>query len=139
MRLKLVFATVGIASLAACADDERPPPTSPDASSPRADARASDAFAPDAAPSDDAFVPIDLGAPGDDLGVPDDDAGFEADASEPPDLGAPEPTCPPSGPFGTEVGDTAPDVVLLDCEGNPHRIHDLCSRNVSWIFEFTGW
>lgn len=47
--------------------------------------------------------------------------------------------CPPQGPFGNGEGDVAPDVVLMDCDGNPHSVRDLCARKVGWIFEFAAW
>ncbi len=47
--------------------------------------------------------------------------------------------CPPEGPFGNAEGDVAPDVVLMDCDGNPHSVRDLCANKVGWIFEFAAW
>lgn len=47
--------------------------------------------------------------------------------------------CPPHGPFGTEVGDTLPDVDLVDCEGKAFQLHDLCPRRVGYVFELSGW
>jgi len=64
------------------------------------------------------------------------DAGFDAG----PGIDEPmEPTCPPEGPYGTQVGDKAADVTLLDCEGEPHTLHDLCPFNAGWIFAYAGW
>ncbi len=48
-------------------------------------------------------------------------------------------TCPPVEPYGTDVGDIAPDVTLLDCDGVEHSLHDLCDAPVSWVFEYAEW
>lgn len=48
-------------------------------------------------------------------------------------------SCPPAGPFGTRVGDTAPDFTLMDCDGNPHTLHGLCDAEVVWLFELADW
>jgi peroxiredoxin len=47
--------------------------------------------------------------------------------------------CPALGPFGTKLGDVAADVALLDCEGNEHRLHDLCEKSAIWILEYADW
>jgi len=48
--------------------------------------------------------------------------------------------CPPTGPFGTEVGDVAPDVTLLDCDGNEVSLHaSLCDGSVGWAFVYAEW
>ncbi len=47
--------------------------------------------------------------------------------------------CPPSGPFGNEVGSVAPEVTLMDCDGNPVSTHSLCAAPVSWTFNYTEW
>jgi hypothetical protein len=48
--------------------------------------------------------------------------------------------CPPgSETVGSEVGDTMGEVVLSDCEGNLHSIHQLCPRKASWIYIYAGW
>jgi len=76
----------------------------------------------DAAASIDAFVAVDSGA------VDGEDAGVVGGS------------CPPSGPFGTAVGDIAPDVVLLDCDDNEVSLHDaLCEAEVGWVFEYAEW
>ena len=67
------------------------------------------------------------------------DAGGAVDAGAGDDAGGPTGPCPPSGPFGTEAGDVAADVTLLDCDGVEHSLHDLCEHEVSWVFEFTDW
>lgn len=60
-------------------------------------------------------------------------------ALEQPDAGAAVEACPPAGPFGQRVGDTAEDVVLMDCDGVEHRLHDLCDRRAVWLFELAAW
>ena len=47
--------------------------------------------------------------------------------------------CPPSGPFGTGVGDTLGDWSLTDCDGVEHSFHDLCELRAVHIFSFAGW
>ncbi len=47
--------------------------------------------------------------------------------------------CPPSGPYGTNIGDVAADAVVMDCDGVPYSIHDLCNYQAAWIFVFSGW
>lgn len=83
--------------------------------------------------SDDAgSVVMDAGAT--DAGrAPDPDAGA-SDAGAPP--GA---TCPPAAPFGEGIGDVAPDLVLMDCDGTPHTLHELCDRRAVWLFEYADW
>lgn len=66
------------------------------------------------------------------------DAGADPDAGG-PDGSIAEGTCPPEGPYGTEPGQVAPDVTLLDCDGVEHSLHELCAHEVSWIFEYTDW
>lgn len=80
---------------------------------------------------------IDAGMAGADAGGADG-----TDAGEPagPDSGRTSPgTCPPTGPFGTATGEVVPDVTLLDCEGNPHSLHELCAHDAAWVFEYTDW
>ena len=62
---------------------------------------------------------------------------FGADAFQPPDAAAP--MCPPTGPYGRRVGDIAPDVMLTDCDGVVHSLHELCAKQVTWLFEFADW
>ena len=47
--------------------------------------------------------------------------------------------CPPSGPFGTSVGDVLDDWSLEDCDGVTHSFHDLCELRAVHIFSFAGW
>ncbi len=48
-------------------------------------------------------------------------------------------SCPPSGPFGTTVGEVAADATAYDCDGNPVTLHSLCDRDVSWVFVYADW
>ena len=47
--------------------------------------------------------------------------------------------CPPQGPYGSRQDDTIPPVMLKDCDGNLHNLHDLCQKRASWFFVFAGW
>lgn len=110
----------------------------PDAATPRdagPDAAAPADAGPDAAsPADAAPIDADIDA-GPDAAPPAADAGGPVDAEvRPPDAGP----CPPAGPYGTTVGEVAPDLELPDCEGTPHRLHATCGEPL-WIFEFAGW
>ncbi len=69
------------------------------------------------------------------------DAGstLTADAGVTPDAGVANALCPPSGPFGSQEGQTIPDVTLPDCEGNPHRLQDLCGKQATWLYTLAGW
>ena len=64
------------------------------------------------------------------------DTGLHPDASSGRDAGA---SCPPAGPYGVNVGDFIPDIALPDCDGNMHRLHDLCLTRAAWMFIFAGW
>lgn len=56
------------------------------------------------------------------------------------DAGAPGAMCPPTPTGSGQVaGDVAADLVLMDCDGNPHSLHDLCERDAVWLFEFADW
>ena len=44
-----------------------------------------------------------------------------------------------SGAQGPNLGQIAPDITLMDCDGNPHSLHELCAYEVAWIFEFAAW
>ena len=48
-------------------------------------------------------------------------------------------SCPPTGPFGTEVGDVLADATAFDCDGNPVTLHSLCEREVSWVITYADW
>jgi hypothetical protein len=61
------------------------------------------------------------------------DGGFAMDAMAMNSL------CPPSGPFGAFVGNTAPDVRLKDCDGNAFSLHDICTNKATWMFAMPGW
>ena len=77
----------------------------------------------------------DAAVPGEDVGDGEMDAMVEADT--PPDMEGP--TCPPEGPFGTEVGEVMPDVSLPDCDGQLHSVRELCSQDAAWLFVFAEW
>lgn len=64
------------------------------------------------------------------------DGGSNDPRRDPGPLG---PSCPPAGPFGRAPGETAPDVVLRDCDGIEHSLHDLCERDAVWLFEYADW
>ena len=74
-----------------------------------------------------------------------DDAGFAMDAQSPSDSGvladamASNFTCPPSGPYGSNTGDTSPNIELQDCDGNTVRLHDFCNRKATWMFSLPLW
>ncbi len=117
---------------------------SPDASDPdgareqdTSDPDAADEAEPDAADPDTAE---DTDAAEDPDAPADADAAVEADPDGALPDAAPEPElCPPQPPFGTSLGDRVPDVELTDCDGNAHRLHDLCAARFAWIFEFAAW
>ena len=87
---------------------------------------------PGGPPPRDAASPVDGG--GTDGGAGSTDAGDVGGT----DAGRPM-LCPPSGPTGAGVGDIAPDVRLMDCDGVEHSLHELCDRPATWIFEFADW
>merc|ERR1711969_66573 len=80
-----------------------------------------------ATPAADASAALDAGATG------------PLDATAPLDAGVDAPSCPASGPYGTEVGAVAPDVVLYACDGTEVRLHELCEAPVAWIVEYAEW
>jgi hypothetical protein len=47
--------------------------------------------------------------------------------------------CPPDGPFGSGPGQTATNITLFDCDGNPVQLHSLCGRRVSYVYTFAEW
>lgn len=51
----------------------------------------------------------------------------------------PGPMCPPTGDEGARVGKTIPNVLLEDCDGNIHQLHELCGRKASWFFVHASW
>ena len=102
-------------------DDGRPRGPSVDSS--LSDAATDVGMDPDVGGGGDTALPADDGAV---------DAEVDADA-------LPMASCPPTGPFGTDVGDVAPDVTLLDCEGTEVRLHELCDAPVSWIYHYAEW
>ncbi|MEE2779417.1 MAG: hypothetical protein VYE15_02760 [Myxococcota bacterium] len=46
--------------------------------------------------------------------------------------------CPPQGPFGVNAGDTITDLELPDCDGNMHRLHDLCGARAGFVNLLSG-
>lgn len=114
----------------ACGDADVPPAGGFDAG-PGADAAVGRA---------DAGSPLDAGDAGnaDAEGGPDDDAGSSADGG-PTDDAATAGMCPPSAPFGTSVGDIAPDAMLEDCDGNPVSLHSMCGSSAVWLYRFSEW
>jgi peroxiredoxin len=51
----------------------------------------------------------------------------------------PETTCPPTGPFGGDLGNQLPDLQLADCDGQTVSLHELCGANAGLIYHFYGW
>lgn len=47
--------------------------------------------------------------------------------------------CPPAGPYGTQVGQIAPDVTLYDCDGNAVTLHSLCDTKAAAVYTFAIW
>lgn len=98
--------------------------------------------ASDAAASDadfgDTMAPDDSATLGDAVTPSDTGAGADTQATDTPDTTVGS-SCPPSGPYGTAVGDALADLTLLDCDGNPHHIADLCGRPASLMTAFAGW
>ncbi|MFK8001404.1 MAG: redoxin family protein [Polyangiales bacterium] len=119
----------------ACGDDDVPPAGGFDAGG-TVDSGAGRA---DAAPSTDAGPQSDAGSSADasdgvDAGT---DAGAELDGGPAEDAGSS--MCPPMGPFGTAVGDIAPDAMLEDCDGNPVSLHAACGESATWLYRFSEW
>ena len=48
------------------------------------------------------------------------------------------PVCPPTGSFGVDPGDFLTDLVLPDCDGNMHRLHDLCGARAGFVNLLSG-
>lgn len=97
--------------------------------------------APDDTPDAGRLAMSDAGAVFDDAGSAPTDAAVDPgpDAGSPsPDAGPPA-LCPPTGPFGDDPGEIAEDLVLMDCDGVAHSLHDLCERDVVWLFEMADW
>ncbi len=47
--------------------------------------------------------------------------------------------CPPQAPYGKDVGDTATNVTLYDCDGKPVQLHSLCAKKAAAVFTFAIW
>lgn len=49
-------------------------------------------------------------------------------------------SCPPdAAEFGLELGDVVPDVELVDCDGTPVSLHELCNHKAAYFFVYTDW
>ena len=95
---------------------------------------------PDAVPdTDDATTPDaepDADPDTDDATTPD------AQPDVTPDVAVdttPDRSCPPSGPFGTRVGDTVAPLSLLTCDGTPYSLHALCDADAAVVVGFAEW
>ena len=83
---------------------------------------------------------LDAGASGDDASVSPDGGAPLADAGPMGgDAGSTGGTCPPPGPYGSDPGEIAEDLVLMDCDGVGHSLHELCDRDAVWLFEMADW
>jgi len=52
---------------------------------------------------------------------------------------APGSQCPVPEPYGFEKGDRLENVELVDCEGNPFKLHErICGSTVSWVYFYRG-
>lgn len=50
------------------------------------------------------------------------------------------PMCPPStDDVGLELGQTIPDLSLLDCEGTPIDLHEVCDKKAAYFFVYADW
>lgn len=120
----------------ACGDDDVPPAGGFDAGG------AVDASA-DAGGQEDGGASVDSGATSDAGNAVDasdsTDAGLDDDAGPVEDAGSAGGACPPTGPFGTAVGDIAPDAMLEDCDGNPVSLHSSCGESATWLYRFSEW
>lgn len=66
------------------------------------------------------------------------DAALDA-PSEDTSMDAPAPLCPPSPPYGADVGEVLGPFTVYDCDGTPHRLEDLCETDVVWLWEMAEW
>ncbi len=66
-------------------------------------------------------------------------AGAAAGAAGNAGAGGVAAVCPPQAPYGTEVGDTATNVTLYDCDGKPVQLHSLCSKKAAAVLTFAIW
>ena len=53
-------------------------------------------------------------------------------------FGPATPICPPVGPAGVDPGDFLTDLELPDCDGNMHRLHDLCGARAGFVNLLSG-
>ncbi len=64
---------------------------------------------------------------------------------EPGDVAEPGPNgftgaCPPTATeFGLELGDVVPDLELMDCDGSPVGLHELCAHKAAYFFIYNDW
>lgn len=47
--------------------------------------------------------------------------------------------CPPAAPYGIEVGETMPDLVLKSCDDGEISLHTLCEKEAVWLFGYADW
>jgi len=47
--------------------------------------------------------------------------------------------CSTAGVRGTDVGQVAPNLEVFDCDGNSHRLDELCDVDAAWIFLYADW
>lgn len=47
--------------------------------------------------------------------------------------------CPPVAPFGVEIGETMPDLVLKTCDDGEISLHSLCEKEAVWLFGYADW
>jgi hypothetical protein len=100
----------------------------------------------DTAGSGDTAAPADTNATdgGDDTPAI-KDVSNQADVEDIPispreEVDVPEPSpCPPTGPFGTEMGDIMTDLSLYDCNMNKVSLHDLCGKPAALVNLFAAW
>ncbi len=121
-RLALVCASAGV--LVACGGGSAPPAPVMDGGVARDAGGAIDAArGADAGRGADGGGAIDGGGDGVDAGAADAGASL----------------CPPTPPFGRAPGETIGELVLRDCDGVEHSLHELCDRQAVWLFEFADW
>ena len=49
------------------------------------------------------------------------------------------PTPPEGITVGYKTGQQLPDLQVLDCEGNPHSLDEVCGASALWLFAPHGW
>lgn len=49
-------------------------------------------------------------------------------------------TCPPAdADIGLDLGQIIPNVDLMECDGTPVEMHDLCPRKAAYFFVYADW